>query len=90
MRRCGVGPKRWKEVSHYADKYRRARDPKLEEQYLQDWHFEQRILDIVNDVIGPRYKAKLENRSCAEGASREGKALDEMRQDRALRAAYIE
>lgn len=36
------------------------------------------MFDIVNDAVGPRYKAKLENRSYAEGASREGKALEEL------------
>ena len=77
------------EVTYFADKYRRARDPKLKAQHLQDWHFEQRIFDIVNDVVGPRYKAKLENRSYAEGASREGKTLDEFRRNRALRDEYV-
>lgn len=40
------------------------------------------MFDIVNDVVGPRYKAKLENRSYAEGASHEGKALEKFRRDR--------
>ena len=35
------------------------------------------------------YKAKLENRSYAPGASREGKTLEEMRRNRALRKDYI-
>ncbi len=43
---------------------------------------EQRIFDIVNDSMPGRYKAKLENRSWADGASREGKALEEFRRDR--------
>ena len=47
-----------------------------------EWHFEQRIFDIINDSLPARYKAKLENRSYAEGASREGKALAEFAQDR--------
>jgi hypothetical protein len=77
------------DVNYYAGKYRRARDPKLKALFLQDWHFEQRIFDIINDVVGPRYKAKLENRSFAEGASREGKTLEEFRRDRALRDEYV-
>lgn len=76
-------------MTYCADKYRRARDPKLKAQYLQDWHFEQRIFDIVNDVVGPRYKVKLENRSYVEGASRERKTLDEFRRNRALRDEYV-
>lgn len=33
-----------------------------------DWRH---MFDIINDMMAPRYKAKLENRSYAEGASRE-------------------
>ena len=69
-------------VTYFADKQRRARDPKLKERYLEEWHFEQRMFDIINDVVGPRYKAKLENRSYAEGASREGKTLEQFMKDR--------
>jgi hypothetical protein len=47
-----------------------------------EWHFEQRIFDIINDSLPTRYKAKLENRSHAEGASREGTALEEFMRDR--------
>jgi hypothetical protein len=36
-----------------------------------------------------RYKIKLENRSYREGASREGKALDELRKNRALKQEYV-
>ena len=68
---------------------RRARDPKLNARYLEDWHFEQRMFDIINDVVGQRYKAKLKDRSYAAGASKEGKALDEIKRDRALRAEYL-
>ena len=77
------------EVSYFAEKYRRARDPKLKARYLEDWHFEQRMFDIINDVVGQRYKAKLKDRSYAAGASKEGKALDEIKRDRALRAEYL-
>ena len=77
------------DVSYFADRYRRARDPKLKARYLEEWHFEQRMFDIINDVVGPRYKAKLENRSYADGASREGKALDDMRRSRLLREEMV-
>jgi hypothetical protein len=57
--------------------------------YLEDWHWEQRMFDIVNDIVPRRYKAKLENRSYQEGASREGTALEELRKNRRLRSEYI-
>lgn len=78
------------EVTYYAEKYRRARDPRLKAIYLDDWHFEQRIFDIINDAMSDKYKAKLQNRCLAEGASREGQALKEIKRDRALRAKYVE
>lgn len=78
------------EVSYFADKHRRCREPRLKQRYLDDWHFEQRIFDLINDIVGPRYKAKLENRSYAEGASRAGKVLEEMRRNRELREQYLE
>jgi len=49
--------------------------------WLEELHFEQRIFDIINDSMPPRYKVKLKNRSWAEGASREGKALEEFRRN---------
>lgn len=70
------------EVNYYAENYAKARSPKQKLMWHLDWHFEQRIFDIINDSLPPRYKAKLENRSHAEGASREGKALEEFARDR--------
>ena len=77
------------DVIYFAKKHRRTRDLKLKQRYLEEWHFEQRMFDIINDVVGPRYKSKLQNRSYAEGSSREGKALEEIRRDRALRSEYV-
>lgn len=65
------------EVSEFARQYRRARDPEKKQQWLDEWHFEQRIYDIINDALPERYKAKLHDRSYREGASREGQALKE-------------
>lgn len=48
------------------------------------------MFDQLNDLVGPRYKAKLENRSYAKGASREGNTLEEFRRDRKLRGEYTE
>lgn len=77
------------EVSFFAQKYRRTRDPKRKAQYLEDWHWEQRMFDIINDIVPQRYKTKLQDRSWAPGASREGKALDELRANRKLREDYV-
>lgn len=78
------------EVNYFAEKYRRARSQTLKDQYLDSWHWEQRMFDIINDVVSERYKTKLENRSYKEGASRPGKALDELRADRKLREEYVD
>lgn len=78
------------DVSYFAEKYRKARDEKKKARWLEEWHFEQRMFDIINDILPERYKAKLENRSYGEGASRAGKALEELKAKPALRAEYIE
>ena len=70
------------EVNIFADRHRKARTEKKKLMWRLEWHFEQRIFDIINDSLPARYKAKLQNRSFAEGASREGKALDEFRRSR--------
>jgi len=51
------------EVTYYAKQWRRARDPEKKARWLTDWHFEQRVFDIINDSFPARYKTKLENRS---------------------------
>lgn len=78
------------EVNYFADKYRRTRDPVRKASYLADWHWEQRMFDLLNDVVGPRYKAKLENRSYAKDASREGMTADQFMKDKALKREYVE
>ena len=77
-------------VNDFAAKYRRARAGTMKDAWLEEWHWEQRMFDIINDILPDRYKAKLENRSCREGASRPGKALDELRKNRRLRGEYVE
>jgi hypothetical protein len=67
------------EVNAFAENYRKARSAKAKAMWLSEWHFEQRIFDIINDGLPDRYKAKLENRSYREGASVEGKTLEEFR-----------
>lgn len=77
------------EVNYFAEKLRQARSPKWKAFYLEELHWEQRMFDLVNDAVGPRYKAKLEHRSYAEGASREGETLKEVLAKRQMRDEYI-
>lgn len=65
------------EVTYYAERHRKARGADKKQFWLELWHFEQRIFDLINDSMPRRYKAKLANRSYAKGASREGKTLRE-------------
>lgn len=67
------------EVRQFAENYRRARALKSKAMWLSEWHFEQRIFDIINDSLPDRYKAKLEDRSYHDGASKEDKTLEEFR-----------
>lgn len=73
------------EVTSYAEKYRRSRSDRVKAQMLDEWHFEQRTFDIINDILPERYKLKLENRSYAKGASRSGKAVEEFRKNQKMR-----
>jgi hypothetical protein len=67
------------EVLMCAEKYRKARSGNAKAFWIDEWHSEQTIFDIINDSLPERYKVKLESRSYREGASREGKTLDEFR-----------
>ena len=75
------------EVNEFSASYRRSRSANYKAMWLDEWHFEQRIFDIINDSFPKRYKAKLENRSYAEGASKEGKTLAEFARDRQRKRA---
>ena len=77
------------EVTYFADKYRGSRSEAVKARVLDEWHFEQRMFDRINDLLPKRHKTKLENRSYAQGASREGNALEELRRNRALRQEYV-
>ena len=77
------------DVNYFAAKYRRARDEGSKARWLEEWHFEHRMFDIINDILAVRYKTKLENRSHCDGASHEGEALGEIRKDRKLRDKYV-
>ncbi|MDB5679337.1 DUF5681 domain-containing protein [Sphingomonas bacterium] len=67
------------EVTEYAGLRKRARTDKQRAFWLEQLHFEQRIFDLLNDLMPERYKAKLEHRSFHADASREGKTLDAFR-----------
>lgn len=60
------------EVSTFAARYRRARDPAKKAYLLKEWHFEQSMFDLINDLVGPRYRTELKDRSFKEGATRPG------------------
>ncbi|MEO5494659.1 MAG: DUF5681 domain-containing protein [Sphingomonas sp.] len=77
------------EVNYFAAKYRAARSDRVKEQMRDEWHFEQRMFDIINDILPERHRLELSNRSYAEGASRQGKALEELRKNQKLRSEYV-
>lgn len=66
-----------REVTFYAQKYRRARTQRMKDFCLSSWIAEQFIFDLINDSMPARYNVKLVDRSYAEDASREGKALEQ-------------
>lgn len=76
-------------VSEFAARYRRTRDESRKAFWLDEWHHEQKMFDIINDAVGPRYKAKLQNRSYAQGSSREGETLDVFRRNERLRPDVV-
>ncbi|ANU07230.1 hypothetical protein [Paraurantiacibacter namhicola] len=77
------------EVSYIAEKYRPSRSEKMRALYLDGWHWEQRMFDIINNAVPRRYKANLENRSYRDGASRSGHALVELAKDKRMRGEYL-
>ena len=77
-------------VTYFADKYRAAKSEEKKAGYLEEWHWEQRMFDILNDILPGRYKAKLKDRSHREGASRAGSALRELRDSQELRDDFVE
>lgn len=77
-------------VTYFEEKHRKARDPKRKLFWLEEWHYEQRLFDLLNDSLPKKHKRKLANRSYAEAASREGKTLDEFKRNRKLRNEYVD
>mgnify|MGYP006898271337 CR=1 FL=1 len=60
------------EVTFYSGLHHAEENPERKERLLDDWHFEQRMFDMINDNLPRRYRKTLENRSWAAGASRPG------------------
>ena len=60
------------EVSLSSVKYKRAKDERDKAWWLDNWLFEQRIFDIINDRVPKHYQVKLENRSYLKEASQPG------------------
>jgi hypothetical protein len=65
------------EVSLFAARFRSARTSGKKDAWLREWHYEQRIFDLINDSMPDRYKAKLQDRSWHRDASREGSTLSD-------------
>lgn len=61
-----------RDVSRAAKAWRTENDPAKQDRLLEDWHCYQRHFDTINDALGPRYQAKLKDRSWKEGATRPG------------------
>lgn len=76
-------------VNYFAEEYRQEEDEQMKALLLDEWHFEQRMFDLLNDSLPQRHKVKLENRSCACGASREGEAFQELQDNKALKGEYV-
>jgi hypothetical protein len=73
-----------REVSEFARRYRSARTTKWKQLWLDEWHFEQRMFDTINDLVGARYQTELQDRSYAEGASRKGEYAEKYARSRGL------
>lgn len=73
------------EVSEFARRFKLARNSKMKQMWLDWWHQEQMIYDLLNDGLRGRYKRALVDRSHKEGASREGKALEQYQAQKAAR-----
>jgi hypothetical protein len=60
------------DVTYYAWKFRRARNPEIKAWYLEEWQAEQRMFDSINDLLGKRYQVELQDRCYEPGSSRKG------------------
>lgn len=68
------------EVTYFATKHENACDPKHKAYWLDEWHFEQKMFDTINDFLGTRYQIKLKDRSYAQGATQSGDIARKLQQ----------
>ncbi len=66
------------QVSEHAETLRRARSRERRQTLLAELHLFQKKFDEFNDVIAPRYRMELRDRSHAPGASRPGEFAKKM------------
>ncbi len=67
------------EVNFYASMCRQASSEDLRAQYLERWHFEQRMFDTLNDSVPKRCKVSLANRSFSFDQSSEPGACEDVK-----------
>ena len=60
------------DVTYYARKFRRARNPEIKAWYLREWQAEQLMFDTINDLLGRCYQVELHDRCYQPGSSRKG------------------
>lgn len=65
------------EVSDFANSYRKARKSEEKAFWLNCWHGEQLLFDLLNERLGGRYKVVLQDRSYAVDASRPDRPVEE-------------
>lgn len=70
------------EVSYWAERYRRSRKDNSRQHCLEMWHLDQKLFDTINEALPPRYRAKLKDRSHAEGATRKGEFEEKYKERR--------
>lgn len=61
-----------REVSHFAEAYRKRRRADRKAEALDMWMFEQKLYDRMNDNLPRRYRKDLTDRCWQQGASRSG------------------
>ena len=61
-----------KTINDTAKRYRRAKSEERKAALRDIWHHLQKNFDMINDLVGPRYRRTLENRSFEQGATQPG------------------
>jgi hypothetical protein len=79
MRALGISAMKGSRLAQraLAELVRDARKPEQKARWLDWWHAEQLIFDLINERLGGRYKLELKDRSYAPGASKAGRPIKE-------------